>query len=118
MKKENIYIEQQLLSEASLDDLIKLKMEEEIKAELEKAKQKPILKVITSIKDVPQELIFSKKAVYKVFNRINKTKTFVNGLQAEAMLGLQASTREKIKHGEMDAYSTDSIYVKFEKLEN
>lgn len=118
MKKEDeLSKEQKLLSHASLDELIKMKMEEELKAEFEKAKQKPQKQTITDISKVPTELIFSKKAVYKIFNRINKTETYINGMQAESMLGLQNSVREKIKCGQMDAFSTDGAYVKFEKVE-
>lgn len=117
-KKDNeTNIEQRLLNHASLDELIKMKMEEELKAEFEKAKKKPQIQVITDISEVPADLIFSKKSVYKLFNRINKTETFINGMQAESMLGLQNSVREKIKQGQMDAFSTDEVYIKFEKVE-
>lgn len=114
MKKDD---EEKLLSHASLDELIKMKMEEELKAEFEKAKQKPKIQTITDISKVPTELIFSKKSVYRIFNRINKTETYINGLQAESMLGLQNNVREKIKAGQMDAFSTEGAYVKFEKVE-
>lgn len=117
MKKDEKDIEQRLLSHASLDELIKMKMEEELKAEFEKSKQNPKFTIITDISQTPIDLVFSKYAVYKVFNRINKTETYVNGLQAEAMLGLQSVIREKIKTGKMDAFSTDGAYVKFEKIE-
>lgn len=117
MKKEINEQEQRLLSHASLDELIKMKMEEELKAEFEKSKEKPKKQVITDISKVPSELVFSKQAVYKIFNRINKTETYLNGLQAEAMLGVQTAIREKIKSGQMDAFSTDTAYVKFEKIE-
>lgn len=116
--KDENEIEQKLFSQTSLDDLIKRKMEEELRIEIEKAKIKPKKEILTEISKVPQELIFSKTAVYRLFNRINKTETFINGLQAEAMLGLQSTIREKIRSGQMDAFSTDNIYVKFEKLEN
>jgi hypothetical protein len=116
-KKEPNEQEQRLLSHASLDELIKMKMEEELKAEFEKSKEIPKIQVITDISKVPKELIFSKKAVYKIFNRINKTETYLNGLQAEAMLGVQNAIREKIRLGQMDAFSTDTAYVKFEKIE-
>lgn len=116
-KKETNDIEQRLLSQASLDELIKIKMEEELKAELEKAKDKPKKKVVTDISKVPQDLIFSKEAVYKLFNRNIKTETYINGVQAEAMLGLQNNIRDKVKLGQIDAFSTDSAYVKFEKVE-
>lgn len=117
MKKELNTDEQRLLSHASLDELIKMKMEEELKSEFKKSKEKPQKQVITDISKIPAELIFSKQAVYKIFNRINKTETYLNGLQAEALLGLQNTIREKIKSGQMDAFSTDTAYVKFEKIE-
>lgn len=117
MKKEVNEVEQRLLGNASLDELIKIKMEEELKAEFKKAKERPQKQVITDISKVPSELIFSKQTVYKVFNRVNKIETYINGLQAEGMLGLQTSIREKIKSGQMDAFSTDTTYVKFEKIE-
>ena len=117
MKKDETDMEQRLLSHASLDDLIKMKMEEELKAEFEKSNEKPKKQIITDIAKVPKNLIFSKYAVYKMFNRINKLETYLNGLQAEAMLGLQTVIREKIKSGQMDAFSTESAYVKFDKIE-
>lgn len=109
-------VEERLLNHASLDELIKLKMEEELKIEMEKAKVKPKQEIIKEISKVPTELIFSKKSVYKVFNRINKTETYINGVQAEGMLGLQTTMRAKILAGEMDAFSTDNAYVKFEEI--
>ncbi len=116
-KKDENELEQRLLTHASLDELIKIKMEEEIKTEVKKAQEKPKKQIITDISKVPAKLIFSKQAVYKLFNRSNKTETYINGMQAEAMLGLQNVIREKIKSGQMDAFSTDNIYVKFEKIE-
>ena len=109
--------EQRLLNHASLDELIKIKMEEELKAEMEKAKIQPEKKTVTNISEVPENLIFSKQSVFKVFNKVNKVETYINGMQAEAMLGLQTAIRAKIKTGEMDAFSTDNAYVKFEKIE-
>lgn len=110
-------IEQRLLNHASLDELIRMKMEEEINAEFEKSKEKPEKKILSKISEVPTDLIFSKKAVYKVFNRVNKVQTYINGLQAESMLGLQSAVRNKIKMGLMEAFSTDTSYVKFEEIE-
>lgn len=117
MKKNEQEIEQKLLGEISLDELIKRKMEEEIRNEFEIAKQQPKKKFITDISKIPPHLIFSKQAVYKIFNRINKTQTFINGIQAEAMIGLQTSVRDKIKAGQADAFSTEDAYVKFEGVE-
>ena len=117
MKNNEKDLEERLLSHTSLDDLIKMKMEEEIRAEFEKSNQKQQMVMITDISKVPTHLIFSKSAVYKMFNRINKSETYLNGVQAEAMTGLQSNIREQIKDGKMDAFSTDSAYIKFEYVE-
>lgn len=117
MKKDEKEIEQKLLSEISLDELIKKKMEEEIKQEFEISKQKPQKNFITDVTKVPPNLIFSKQAVYKIFNRLNKTQTFINGIQAEAMIGIQTSIRDKMRLGQIDAFATEDAYVKFEGVE-
>lgn len=116
-KQDDNELEQRLLKSASLDELIKMKMEEELQIEIDKSKEKLEKQVITAISQVPTHLIFSKQSVYKIFNRVTKTETYINGLQAEAMLGLQTAIRGKIKAGEMDAFSTDTAYIKFEKVE-
>lgn len=116
-KKELNEEEKRLLNTSSIDELIKIKMEEELKAEIQKANEKPSKQIITDIAKVPKDLIFSKHSVYKLFHRTNKTECYINGLQAEAMLGLQNAAREKIKTGQIDAFSTESAYVKFEKIE-
>lgn len=109
--------EERLLSQASLDDLIKMKMEEELKAEFQKSKQTPKKEIVKDISKVPEDLIFSKKSVFKMFNRISKSETYLNGIQAEALIGLQTNVREKIRLGQMDAFSTEDVYVKFEYAE-
>ena len=116
MKNDENKVEERLLSHASLDELIKMKMEEEMQKEVEKSKRTPQKRVETDISKVPKDLIFSKSAVYKMFNTKNKTETFINGMQAEALLGVQNNIPEKIKNGEMDAFSTDYAYIKFEKI--
>lgn len=116
MKEKEEDIEQILLSNASLDELIKMKIEKEFKSELDKANKKPQIKTVTDISKVPQNKIFSKDAVYRLFNRNTKSETFINGIQAEAMLGIQNSIREKIYKGELSAFTTENAYVKFEKI--
>lgn len=116
-KKNENDLEQRLLSSASLDELIKMKMEEELNEEINKIKEQPNKELITDISKVPKNLIFSKKAVYRLFNRINKTETYINGVQAESMIGLQSSIRSKMLAGEISTFSTEDAYVKFEKIE-
>ena len=53
--------------------------------------------------------------MFKLYNRLNKTETYINGTQADAMIGIQHGIREKILDGTLTAFSTDDAYVKFEK---
>lgn len=109
--------EQMLLNNASLEDLIKMKIEKEFMADLEKAKEKPKKKVYTDIKDLPKSMIFSKNSVFRYFNRNTKCETFINGIQAEALIGLQNQVRENMLKGNLSAFTTDDAYVKFDKAE-
>lgn len=119
MANKSQNIEEMLLTGASLDDLIRMKIESEFKNEIANAKKGKNYnnsKIYTEIKDVPKDLIFSKQAIYRLFNRNSKQETFINGVQAEAMIGLQDSIRTKFLNGELSAFSTDEAYVKFEKV--
>lgn len=119
MKNKDEDIEEMLLSQASLDDLIKMKIEAEFKDEMQRAKELEAQRqprVYTKISEAPKEYIFSKYAVYKFYNRRTKLETYINGLQAEALLGLQNNIRNKILNGEMSTFSTDDAYIKFEKV--
>jgi hypothetical protein len=107
-------MEQMLLNNASLDDLIKMKIEKEFKHEMEKSRKKPEKKTYIEISEAPKNLIFSKYAIYRVFNRNTKCESFINGLQAEGMLGMQDAVREKIAQGLLNAFTTEDCYVKFE----
>ena len=109
--------EEMLLNNASLDDLIKMKIEREFMSDLKKSKEKPQKKIYTDIKDVPTNQIFSKNAVYRYFNRKSMNETFINGVQAEALIGIQNAIREKMQKGELSAFTTDDAYIKFEKVE-
>jgi len=53
--------------------------------------------------------------VYKYFNRNTKCESFINGIQAEALIGLQNNIREKMLKGELNAFTTDDAYIKFDK---
>ena len=96
---KNDDMEQMLLNNASLEDLIKMKIEKEFLADLEKSKEKP------------------KKKVYTDINRNTKCESFINGIQAEALIGLQNHIREKMLKGDLSAFTTDDAYIKFDKAE-
>ena len=109
--------EQVLLNKTSLDDLIKRKIEHEFVLSGEQAKIKPRKKRVSDIGLAPKELIFSKQAVFKVYNKNSQTESYINGIQAEALLGLQSALREKIAQGGISSFVTNDAYVKFDYVE-
>lgn len=114
MNNKKQIIEDALLSGKSIDDLIKLKMKEEIRAAFKKVSTQFERKRVTNLKSLPKEYIFSKHAVYKKFNKRNNTISYINGIQAEGMLGMDEASREKLLKGEIEVFSTDNAFVKFE----
>ena len=108
--------EEMLLNNISLEDLIKMKIEKEFMEDLKKSKEKPKKKVYKDIKKVPQSMIFSKEAVYKYFNRNTKCETYINGIQAEALIGVENQIREKMLKGELSAFTTEDAYIKFDQV--
>lgn len=109
--------EEMLLTGASLDELIKMKIEQEFLSDMNAAKNEYRPKIYTNIKDVPQDKIFAKNTTYKYFNRNTKTETYINGIQAEALIGIQNNIREKMLKGELNAFTTDDAYIKFDNAE-
>lgn len=117
MTKHKQIVEDALISGKSIDELIKIKMKEEIKNIFERNVEKITSRRIENIKDVPRGRLFSKDAIFKIFNKHNNTVSFINGIQAEALLGLDEVSREKLLHGESDTFSTENSFVKFEYVE-
>ncbi len=109
--------EEMLLSGASLEDLIKMKIENELNEELAKSHKRLEKKTYTDLSEVPKHLIFSAKSTWRLFNRRNKTETFINGIQAEALIGVEHAVREKVTQGTLSAFATDEAYVKFERAQ-
>lgn len=117
MKNKKQLVEDALLSGKSIDELIKIKMQNEIKQAFKKVSTKFVKKKVCNIKEIPQKYIFSKKSVFKKYNKTNNTVSFINGMQAESMLGLDNISREKMLRGEIDVFSTENAFVKFEYAE-
>ncbi len=117
MKSKKQFVEDVLLSGKSIDELIKIKMQEEIKQAFKKVSTKFTKKKVLNIKDVPTKYLFSKNSVFKKYNKNNNTVSFINGMQAEAMLGLDNISREKLLKGEIDVFSTENSFIKFEYAE-
>lgn len=112
---KNTDIEERLLNNATLDDLIKMKMEKEFMEDMKKSKEKVQPKTYLNIKDLPPDKIFSKYSIFRYFNRKTKCETFINGIQADALIGIQNNIREKMLKGELNAFTTENAYIKFEK---
>ena len=71
---------------------------------------------MTDLKLAPKEKLFSKDAVYLVINKNSKTKSYINGVQAEGFLGSQNALREKFLSGKTDYFVSDGNYIKFFKV--
>lgn len=112
--KTNNEIEKILLNDSEYDKLVKTKIEQEFKNELTNS-TKNISNVVTDIKKVPNGKLFSKSAIFEVMNKSSKTKSFVNGIQAEGFLGSNTFDRTKLLAGEISSFVSDDVYVKFVK---
>lgn len=113
--KENKEIEQILLNDSAYEKLVNTKIEKEFMNEVSPLSIKKE-EVIKDIKLVPKDKLFTKEAVYLVLNKSSKTKSYVNGLQAEGFLGGQNSLREKFLTLETDAFVNGDYYVKFQEV--
>ena len=112
MKNEDI--EKILLNDADYDKIVKKKIEKDFNDEI--SKKNSTSKYIIDIKKVPKEKIFSKNAIFEVINNVSKTKSYINGIQAEGYLGANNSERQKIVSGQTDSFVAENVYVKFYKL--
>lgn len=113
--KENKKIEQLLLNDSSYEEMVNAKIEKNFIELLGSAKSKQ-KDVVTDFKLAPKEKLFSKDAVYVVINKNNKTKSYINGIQAEGFLGAQNTLREKFLSAKTDFFISGDNYVKFFKI--
>lgn len=109
----NSDVEKMLLTGKSIDELIQMKIQQDYKELQERAKNVPKIRKVTNLAEVPKNLIFSKSSVYKVFNKINQTESLINGIQAEAMLGMQETVKSAILAGKINAFIAGDSYVEF-----
>ncbi len=114
--KEDKKIEQLLLNDSTYEDLVNSKLEKEFLEEVEKGSSGRKKEVITDIKLVPKGMLFSREATYLVMNKTNRTKSYVNGIQAEGFLGDQNITREKFSSAQTDFFISGDNYIKFLKV--
>ncbi|MBR1425244.1 hypothetical protein IJ579_06755 [bacterium] len=113
--KEDKEIEKILLNDKAYEKFLNTKIEKEFSDITDKVSQVS-QKTITDIKDVPVEMLFCKNTTYLVMNKESKTKSYINGIQAEGLLGTDNTQRKKLCSKEVDYFVSDNIYVKFYKL--
>ena len=91
------------------------KLNIEAQKELEAASNPNSLQPVSVVEfsKLPAKFIFSKFACYKVFNRKNKTESFINGIQAESFLGTSKNLRFKLINREISSFATDDVFVRF-----
>lgn len=114
--KENKEIEKILLNDSAFDNMLKKKVENDFKQELINAKASKSVEYITEIKDVPKTKLFTKYATFEVINKTSKTKSYINGVQAEGFLGSNITDRTKLLNGESDSFVCGNSFIKFVKV--
>lgn len=105
--------EEMLLKGMSLDELIAMKLEEDYKKMLAEVKKPLKASQIKDITKLTEDIIFSKKSVFRTFNKMTKTESFITGLQAEGMLGLQNDVRKSLCDGKIKSFISGDNYVEF-----
>lgn len=110
---KNKDIENVLLHGSTYDEVVKSKLEQDFQKEIEDVNFEKTKEEITEIKDVPKGFLFSKSAIFEVMNKNSKTKSYINGIQAEGYLGTQNSDRTKLLAGETNSFISGSSFVKF-----
>ena len=110
--KDDKDIEQILLNDENYEKFLSKKAENEFNAVL-KETQNIQHKKITEISKLSKNELFSKYATYFVINKNSKTKSYINGVQAEGFLGSKTSLREKFLSGQSESFVNDEYYIKF-----
>ncbi len=114
--KEDKEIEKILLNDKNYEKFLNSKIEKEF-TQLTEENSRQDNKFYTDIKDVPKEKLFDKNATYLVMNKTSKTKSFINGIQAEGFLGSDIHQRNKLLSKEVDYFVCSNNYIKFFKYQ-
>lgn len=113
MKKNN-EIEKILLSDSEYEKTVKSHIEKEFRQELKKKNLSE--KYLTNIKSVPPDKLFSKFTTFEVINKISKTRSYINGIQAEGYLGGNNADRLKLVSGDTNSFVSGDCFIKFVKV--
>lgn len=115
MKNSDKEIESIILNGTDSEKIIAAQIEKEFTDIL--TGEKKSSKVICDITQVPKELLFSKYCTYSVINRNSKTKSYINGVQAESFLAGQNIARQNLLSAKIDSFISGDNYVKFYQLQ-
>ena len=100
-------------SSPSFDELMMQKFAQEAQSEIDEHKNKKKNEIIEDFKLLPIEFIFSNKSVYKLFNRLNKTESLINGLQFESYVANNPTLKKKLLDKKIDCFANEQYYIKF-----
>jgi hypothetical protein len=106
-------IENRLLENEDIDGLIAKKISQNVRNEIEAAKINKKTVTVDDFHKVPVNKIFDAKAIYVVFNRKTQTESFINGIQADSLIGLNQSIRNNLKSKFTDNFTLSEYYVRF-----
>lgn len=110
---KNSDIEKLLLNDAACEKALKNKIEKDFRSKI--LKQPATENYIFDIKKVPKDKLFSKNTIFEILNLNSRTKSYINGVQAEGYLGANNSDRLKLLCGETDSFVSENVYIKFKK---
>ena len=100
------------------DDLmIENDLKTKVYKEIEDAKNKKNTQPAkANFENLSEAQLFSKNALWKVFNRRNYTNSIINGIQADAYLVEQDNTRADIIAHKCDCFLAKHLFVEFYKF--
>jgi Tol biopolymer transport system component len=112
---KNKETEQILLNDEKYEKLLHEKTKAEFCKIIENTSSSP--KTITDYKFVPRNMRFGKNTIYLVINKTSKTKSYINGIQAEGFIDSNTQ-REKLLDGQVDYFVNGDNYIKFYKFKS
>lgn len=100
------------------DDLmIENDLKSKVHKEIEASKnQKNFSEKNTDFENLSEKQLFSKNALWKVFNRRNYTNSMINGIQAESYLAALDTTRAEIIEHKTDCFLAKHLFIEFYKF--
>ncbi|MDD3150847.1 MAG: hypothetical protein PHV68_08430 [Candidatus Gastranaerophilales bacterium] len=96
-----------------IDALIGQKISEKIAYEMAQANKKDVPKIIKDFYKVPSDLLFTKNTIFMLFNRKTGLKSFINGTQADSIIGIYNDIRQNLVNKVVSNFTAGEYYVEF-----